>query len=81
MNVHARAHEFGPSRPRVRIWTDELAQYGRFETLDYQEAENLLHGLVKLGIANVIVHQVGCDGGDECHCPRLAADDELVNLL
>jgi hypothetical protein len=54
---HVRAHEFGPQKPRIRIWTDEMSQYGQFNVVSFDDVQALCDLLGKLGIGSVVVHQ------------------------
>lgn len=64
MNLHIRAHEFGPARPRLRVWTDEMQPYGQFNVASHTDVDVFVTLGMKLMVLNVHVHH--CDKDDEC---------------
>lgn len=66
MKIHCRAHEFGPKRPRIRIWTSEMGDYGQFNVVEYEDVEALHQLLHKLDLGSIIVHR--CESRAECKC-------------
>jgi hypothetical protein len=76
---HVRAHEMG-KKPRLRIWTKDMADYGSFEIVEFDDAEALRQALTKLKLNNLItVHR--CDGDEDCECPVLQPQDSLSDLV
>ena len=75
--LHCRAHEMG-LRPRIRTWTDAMADYGQFDVRQHAEAQAYVECALELGFA-VTVHC--CDGTEPCRCPRLERGQQLNELL
>lgn len=61
---HVRAHEFGPTKPRVRIWTDD--SNGQFNVVAFDDVEKLKMLLDKMGVGSITPHH--CDGHEDCKC-------------
>lgn len=71
MKVHCRVHEFGPVKPKMRVWTDEMIGYGQFNVVDFNVVNDLHVVLGRLGecglcIGEIILHH--CDTQEDCNC-------------
>lgn len=79
MKVHARSHEVGPTKPRMRIWTDEMAKYGQFNVVDFDDFASFVLLIHKLNIGEVQIHR--CDGQSDCNCHMMTYGEELSDLV
>lgn len=74
MIIHCRTHEFGPTYPRIRVWTKEMAAYGQFNVVEWEEMKKLKETLDIFQLGQIKAHD--CDGmNPECHCPILNYGD------
>jgi len=72
--IHIRLHEMG-KKPRIRVWTDEMAGYGQFAVIEHNDGIAVVASMKLIGVP-VIGHY--CDGMDECKCRPIAALDEML---
>lgn len=79
MTLHIRAHEFRTRKPRVRIWTDEMAGYEQFNVVSFDDVESLHQLFGKIGIGSLTVHH--CDGTGECQCRKLTYSESLADQI
>ena len=64
MRIHCREHDEG-SKPRMRVWTERMADYGQFNIVEHSVLANAIPMLSQLGIHTVLHY---CDCSDECKC-------------
>jgi hypothetical protein len=76
MKIHLRTHEWGPSKPRVRIWTDEQQGYGQFNIATYDVAMSLVNAINTIGLPITVI-QHRCTG-DDCTCEPLTCGQSIV---
>lgn len=73
LNVNFRPHEMG-TRPRVRVWTDQDANYGSFEILEYKDFAAFREIGEKVGMVQFTQHH--CQTNDECEHPTCRVLDK-----
>lgn len=56
--LHIREHEFGPKKPRIRVWTDTS---NGFEVKPYDEIK------AAFDAGTQVIHH-HCDGQEDCGC-------------
>ncbi len=67
--IHLRQHEFAGSKPRIRVWNDEMERYGQFEIVAYDEITAFKALSDKMCLLSFVQHF--CDTKEDCDCRPL----------